>query len=141
MQRDKATITLVANKGSYYPCEDRDYDKLAEIKAPILGIDDDFLPLLKAKAKLHNLHLTFVSFEELESAMHNKVRAKWPFEFEALKSYLHLKMPKSVEDSKMEKLIVALQTWYSRHRIKLEVTTKRTSKSTQVILKKSFFQN
>lgn len=138
MQKDKATVTLVANKGRYYPCEDLDYDKLAKIKAHLLVIDEDFLPLLKAKADLHNLHLTFVSFEELESAMHDKVRAKWPFEFEAQKSYLHLKMPNSVEDSKMEKLVVALQTWYSRHRIKLEVTTKRTSKSTRVILKKSY---
>lgn len=141
MQKGKTAITLVANKGRYYPCEDQDYDKLEKIKAPILVIDEDFLPLLKAKASLHNLRLTFVSFEELESAMHDKVRAKWPFEFEALKSYLHLKMPKSVEDSKMEKLVAALQTWYSRHRIKLEVTTKRTSKSTRVILKKSFYKD
>jgi hypothetical protein len=141
MKKSKATVTLVANKGSYYPYEDQDYDKLAEIKAHLLVIDEDFLPLLKSKAKLHNLHLTFVSFEELESAMHDKVRAKWPFEFETLKSDLHLKMPKSVDDSKMEKLVAALQTWYSRHRIKLELITKRTSKSTKVILRKSYAED
>lgn len=132
----KRSIHLVRDNGVLRPKEDTDYEVLKQLKIPFYKIEENLFSMLTQAERRLGLQFHVSNFSELEEALAQKVAAKWPHLFSITRNEITLITPKVFCEKRIDKLVSALQSWYSKHDYVLEVNYKRTSKTLKVSLLK-----
>lgn len=132
------SLNLVRRNFVFYPHSEEDHQLLSLMKIPITRISLDDFMLLASLCKKRKVKIKIIPFESLEEQMIGKIKAKWKHDFATTDYGMIFSWPRKGKGSDAETtpLLNAIEHWYRRHHMKIDVVIKRTAKAHRILIKK-----